>query len=203
MAKKRYKQSGYTRARNRILRMIRKIFKETGKKIDVSIPTEKQARKRGLSGTQLTKEVNKMKKLSYQDLKSFPSADEGKTGFTDGNINRFYNVMDYINRLAPTAYTKKRNPTVDYNAESYRRIIIASISQKVDIYGEEKIGKLLAENEEVFDYFVNAIYSDSKEESVQQAFEELMQVLDIQMDFDDLLDMADYAEQMLSYISPE
>lgn len=60
--------SAYTRNRNRILRYIRE-QKKKGTFIGVQIPTEKQLRKQGIKGAELTKRTRELKRLTPKTLK--------------------------------------------------------------------------------------------------------------------------------------
>lgn len=67
MAKKR--KTEYTRNRERIMSYIRS-QKKKGIFIGINIPTEKQLRKQGIKGTELTKRTNQIKKLTLKTLKA-------------------------------------------------------------------------------------------------------------------------------------
>lgn len=68
MAKKRTKISQYTRNRNRITSYIRNLRK-AGLDVDIYFPTEKELRKTGVKGKELTKLTLELKKLTSKELK--------------------------------------------------------------------------------------------------------------------------------------
>ena len=67
MAKKRTKITQYTRNRNRIQAYIRKL-KKAGLNVDFYFPTEKELRKSGVKGKELTKLTLELKKLTAKEL---------------------------------------------------------------------------------------------------------------------------------------
>lgn len=68
MAKKRTKITKYTRNRNRITSYIRNLSK-AGLDVDIYFPTEKELRKSGVKGKELTKLTLELKKLTSKELK--------------------------------------------------------------------------------------------------------------------------------------
>lgn len=71
MAKKRKTQ--YTKQRNRITSYIRRLRK-TGLVVDVYIPTERELRKSGVKGSELTKLTRELKKITNKELKNMATS---------------------------------------------------------------------------------------------------------------------------------
>lgn len=71
MARKRKRISSYTRNRNRILSYVRRQRKK-GWNIDIDIPTERQLKKEGIKGIELSKYTWQLKKLTPAKIREFP-----------------------------------------------------------------------------------------------------------------------------------
>ncbi len=69
MAKKRITQ--YTRNRNRILSSIRRVKKKTGYTTKLYFPTEKELRKQGVKGKELSALTRELKKWKSKDIKEY------------------------------------------------------------------------------------------------------------------------------------
>ena len=69
MAKKRITQ--YTRNRNRILSVIRRLKKKTGYTTNLYFPTEKELRKQGVKGKELSKLTRELKRWKSKDIREY------------------------------------------------------------------------------------------------------------------------------------
>lgn len=69
MAKKRITQ--YTRNRNRILATIRRVKKKTGYTTKIYFPTEKELRKQGVKGKELSALTRELKKWKSKDIREY------------------------------------------------------------------------------------------------------------------------------------
>lgn len=67
------KKTQYTKQRNRITSYIRRLRK-TGLVVDVYIPTERELRKSGVKGSELTKLTRELKKITKKELKNMATS---------------------------------------------------------------------------------------------------------------------------------
>lgn len=64
------KKTAYTRNRNRVLSYIRKLNKQNIL-VDLYFPTEREVRQQGVKGSELTKLTNQLKRITFDEIKSY------------------------------------------------------------------------------------------------------------------------------------
>ena len=93
MAKKRTKITQYTRNRNRIQAYIRKL-KKAGLNVDFYFPTEKELRKSGVKGKELTKLTLELKKLTAKELRKIATPLNKQEPTNTPGFNPPYNLSE-------------------------------------------------------------------------------------------------------------
>lgn len=94
MAKrKRTKITQYTRNRNRIQAYIRKL-KKAGLNVDIYFPTEKELRKSGVKGKELTKLTLELKKLTAKELRKIATPLNKQEPTNTPGFNPPYNISE-------------------------------------------------------------------------------------------------------------
>lgn len=174
------KQSAYTRYRNNYMARVRRL-KKKGIKLDEPIPeTEKQLRKKGITGKKLSAETRKMKKsLETFESKKAYNEETGEVGTVkdlrkskkdgippeDLAFRVFQDFVQKISQPVPDPSTTKNYGYRKALEETRRQQITLNmlIDMMIDEVGEVEIGRrLIKSGGEYIDLLIKGLYaSDS------------------------------------------
>lgn len=187
--KRKTKKSAYTRQRDNLMNKIR-YWRKKGLVVNLEIPlTEKQLRAMGISGSELTKEINKLKRINKdfgkQEFVS-PSSGEVFSSLNDARKqasydadlawNRFYEDF-YSMLIEPIPYSRDRSRKATDLSREKQRSLIFIIQEKVAEHGERWVGKqLLLYEGEAGNAFetLRVIMYDSEQSNIIVAYYDLL-----------------------------
>lgn len=212
MAKK--KKTQYTRQRNRVTSYIRKLRK-AGLVVDIVFPTERELRKSGVKGSELTKLTLELKKIKPKELRSLakpvsitkqePTNTPGfepptKKVMQDSGYMMYHNVFDeFIARISTptpelTYYGNKRQVNNREVSERSRVTLYNLTMREVAKVGEVELGyRLEKHSDEVQDLIMVVLYG-SDAAKIASATSRLASIITGGLTVPELMDLA-YEEE--------
>lgn len=217
------KQSAYTRLRNNYLARVRRL-KKKGIILDEPIPeTEKQLRKKGITGQKLSAETRKMKKsLDTFESKEAYNEETGETG-TVGDLRKsqkeaippedlafrvFQDFVQKISQPVPDPSTTKNSKYRKALEETRRQQItlIMLIDNMIEEVGEVAIGRRLIKfGGEYIDSLIKGLYASDSAQILASGTElagiikgtplTLQEAMDLSEDLN--VDEVDYEERFI------
>lgn len=221
MAKK--KKTQYTRQRNRVTSYIRKLRK-TGLVVDIVFPTERELRKSGVKGSELTKLTLELKKIKPKELrclakpvsitKQEPTNTPGfepppKKVMQDSGYMMFHNVFDeFIARIStPTpelTYYGNKRQVINREASERGRVTLYNLTMReVAKVGEVELGYRLEKySDEVQDLIIVVLYG-SDASKIASATSRLASIITGGLTVPELMDLAHEEEANEDWELPE
>ena len=133
--------SAYTRNRNRILSYVRRQRKK-GWNIDIDIPTERQLKKEGIKGIELTKYTWQLKKLTPAKIREFPKTlFEPSTGEVIAPTTISYDPTLYVDSVINAWFSEVE---VFARAEGYSLLIRRS-NTMIDRVGKAHFAQMITD----------------------------------------------------------
>ena len=216
-SKKRKKLSVYDKQRKKLLAKVN-YWKKKGLIVNIDIPlTEKQLRDQGISGSALTKEINKIKKLNkeFANQEYFsPSSGEvfsnqreaRETASNDGDLawDRFYNEF-YLRLTEPIPYSRDRARRVTDLSREKQKSLLYIVRDKVAQHSERWVGKqlLLFTGESGLNAIetLRIVMYDSTQEAVEYSYYDLLRAFQPNYERMDMYDIMRYEDEAESYVS--
>lgn len=216
--KRKKKQSAYTRQRKNLLAKIR-YWKKKGFIVNIDKPlSEKQLRAMGISGAELTKEVNRLKRMNKEFAQQeyfspssgevFSSQREARQQASyDADLAwaRFYEDF-YLMLTEPIPYSRDRSRKATDLSREKQRSLLYIVRQMVYEHGERWVGKqlLLYEGKagNAFETLRIVMYA-SEQNDIEVAYYDLLRAFVHnyeQMDMSDIQQYESDAETMPSVL---
>jgi hypothetical protein len=198
------KTTQYTKQRNRILRYINR-QKKKSLVTDLYFPTEKELRKQGVKGKELTKLTNELKRLTSKNLKGYfynpfeepeiitendikPSqidkrywtkedAENHKSQLPDGGETVYENIFeDFISRISALIENTKRNASAIRASEQGKTTLYSLATSIALADGKSVVGWRLY-NAEDLDSLITYVLGGSRAELIQTATHRIAEII--------------------------
>lgn len=198
------KTTQYTKHRNRILRYI---YRQRKKSLvtDLYIPTEKELRKQGVKGKELTKLTNRLKSLTSKNLKGYfynpfeepeiitendikasqigirnwtkEDAEKHKTELPNGGETVYENIFeDFISRISASLEDANRNSSAIRASEQGKTTLYSLATSIALSDGKSAVGWRLY-NAEDLDALITYVLGGSRAELIQTATHRIAEII--------------------------